>query len=255
MLVLLAPQLARADDAVTLHLVYEESPNPPRDLGTGAQVPDPPGITIDMLRLVAQRLGIDLELLRVPWQRGLFMVQTGQADGIFHASFRKERMAIGVYPMKGDQPDESRAIFFQKYVFYVRAGSGVTWDGTTIRGLTQPIGATTGYAIAADLTAKGLPVETERNQLMNFRKLQEGRIDAYAELQTMADPYLAANGGPIDGIVRLDPAIVEKAYYLLLSHQFYAAHPELAEAIWDGIAAINNSDDIDNISARYRAGD
>lgn len=255
LLALLASSALSYDDATVLRIVYEEQPNPPRHLGEGPLVPDPPGVTVDMLRLVAQRLGLALELLRAPWQRGLYMVETGQADGIFHTSFKEDRLPIGVYPMAEDRPDESRAIFHQKYVFYIRRDSAITWDGTVLDGLARPVGATAGYSVIGDLETLGLTVEDERNQLVNFRKLQEGRIDAYAELQTMADPYLAENGGPIEGIVRLDPEIVEKAYYLMLSHQFYDAHPDIAEAIWSEIAAINATDDIVRIEARYLSND
>ena len=185
LLALLAPGGVLADSQVVLRIVYEETPNPPRHLGEGPLVPDPPGITIDMLRLAAERLGIALELLRAPWNRGLYMVESGQADGIFHSSFKLDRLPIGVYPMDGDGPDESRAIFQQRYVFFVREGSGVTWDGEVLSGAVRPVGATAGYSVVDDLTALGLSVETERNQLINFRKLQEGRTDAYAELQTM----------------------------------------------------------------------
>lgn len=246
------PAVAGAAEPLALRIVYEETPNPPRHLGQGAAIPEPPGITVDILRLVAQRLDLDLQLLRVPWERGLFMVEIGEADGIFHSSFRTERLAIGVYPMVGDRPDESRAIFFQNYSFYVRANSGVTWDGTTLEGLARPVGATAGYSVVSDLEAMGLTVETERSALINFRKLESGRIDAYAELQTMADVFLVESGGMVEGIVRLRPPIVEKAYYLMLSHPFYDAHPEVAEAIWDEIAAINASSDHEAIADRYR---
>lgn len=249
------PCALRADDALALRVVYEETPNPPRHLGTGSLVPDPPGITVDILRLVAERLDLELKLLRAPWERGLFMVEHGEADAIFHASFKPERLAIGVYPMANDLPDESRAIFFQNYSFYVRADSGVSWDGSELAGAERPVGATTGYSVVADLEGLGLDVETERSAGINFRKLESGRIDAYAELQTMADAFLAENGGTVEGIVRLQPPIVEKAYYLMLSHQFYEAHPDIAEAIWDEIAAINGSADYETIADRYRNGE
>ena len=32
--------------------------------------------------------------------------------------------------------------------------------------------------------------------------------------------------------------MAEKAYYLIFSHAFVARHPDLAETIWDAIAAI-----------------
>ena len=254
-LALCAPVLAIADDRVVVRVVYEETPNPPRHLGEGPLIPDPPGITVDMIRLIAERLDFELQLLRVPWARGLFMVETGQADAIFHSSFKADRLAIGVYPMADGLPDESRAIFHQRYVFYVREGSGVTWNGSVLDGATRPAGATSGYSVIDDLTKLGLAVEPERNQIINFRKLQEGRIDAYAELQTMSDPYLASNGGPVEGVVRLDLPIIEKAYYLMVSHPFYDAHADLAEAIWDEIAAINNSEAFARIVARYGTAD
>ena len=187
LLALLPSSALSAADATILRIVYEEQPNPPRHLGEGPVVPEPPGITVDLLRLVVQRLGLSLQLLRAPWQRGLYMVETGQADGIFHASFKVDRLPIGVYPMADGQPDEGRAIFRQKYVFYVRQGGAVTWDGAVLAGATRPVGATAGYSVISDLEALGIAVDDERNQLVNFRKLQEGRIDAYAELQTMAD--------------------------------------------------------------------
>jgi len=254
LLVLLAalPLAAGGDERLPLRIVYEETPNPPRHLGTGALVPEPPGITVDILRLVAQRLDLDLQLLRAPWERGLFLIETGQADGLFHTSFKPERMAIGVFPMADGVADESRAIFFQNYSFYVRNGSDITWDGAALGNLARPVGATAGYSIITDLEAMGLNVETERSSLINFRKLESNRIDAYAELQTMADAFLAVNGGPVERVIRLEPPIVEKAYYLMLSHPFHEAHPEIAEAIWDEIASINGSSDHDAIAARYR---
>ncbi|HBC07306.1 MAG TPA: amino acid ABC transporter, partial [Rhodospirillaceae bacterium] len=109
--------------AETIRLVYEPVENPPRYYGTTAQVPkNKPGVTIEVFREAARRLNASLDFERVPWNRGLFMVETGEVDGIFHASYKPERAEFGVYPMLADgkTPDESRAVFFQSYSFYVR---------------------------------------------------------------------------------------------------------------------------------------
>lgn len=43
-----------------------------------------------------------------------------------------------------------------------------------------------------------------------------------------------------DNIRALQPAIVEKTYYLVISKQFYSEHPAPAEAIWQTSAELQN---------------
>jgi polar amino acid transport system substrate-binding protein len=244
---------ARAD---TIRLVYEPTENPPRYYGATAQVPrDKPGVTIDLFREAARRLNVTLAFDRVPWKRGLFMIETGEADGIFHASYKPERAEFGVYPTlaDGDTPDESRAVFFQSYSFYARQEAGVSFDGRKLSGLGgRAVAVTRGYSIIGELKALGVPFEEERSQTLNLTKLDNGRVAAYAELDNMIAPYLADNGGPFSGIVKLRPAISEKAYYLLFSKTFYKNNTKLADAFWNEIRAINNSPLVGEIIGKYR---
>lgn len=243
----------RAD---TIHLVYEPVENPPRYYGTTAKVPkDRPGVTIEVFREAARRLNVSLDFERVPWNRGLFMVETGEVDGIFHASYHPERAEFGVYPTLSDgkTPDESRAVFFQSYSFYVRREAGVSFDGRRLRGTQgRAVAVTRGYSITGELKALGIPFEEERTQTLNLAKLDNGRVAAYAELDNMIAPYLADNGGPFTGIVMLRPAISVKAYYLLFSKSFHKNNTKLADAFWNEIRAINRSPLIGEIIGKYR---
>lgn len=247
---------ARDAAAETLKFVYEPVENPPRYYGATAEVPkDKPGATIDIFREVAARLNVGLELTRVPWKRGLFMVETGEADGIFHASYKKDRTVFGVYPTLADRstPDESRAVFFQAYSFYALKGSGVAFDGKALTGAAgKAVAVTRGYSVIRELQALKIPFEEERSQAINLAKLESGRVAAYAELDNMLTPFLAAGGGKLGNIDRLTPPISVKAYYLLFSKKFYDRHPTLAEAFWNEIRKINTSPRLNAILDRYR---
>ena len=241
----------------TLRLVYETTPNPPRHLGEGTAIDwDRPGLTLEMLKRVGARLEVTVEFKRVPWKRGLLMLETGEADGIFHASYVPERESIGVYPKTADgRPDDNRAIFHQSYALFVTAGSTVTWDGTAIGGLGgRPVGATAGYSVVGDLERLGVPVEVGRIPSLNLFKLVEGRIAAYAELETLAEASIRRDADRFGTVVKLAPPLVTKPYYLMLSTPFVARDRALAEAIWDAVAEVRESEEYRALADRYAGG-
>lgn len=241
----------------TLTFVYETRANPPRYLGEGTAINwDRPGLTLDLLKRVGERLRVNLEFRRYPWKRGLYLVETGEVDGIFHASYKAAREKIGVYPKTPDgMVDTGRAIFVQSYALHVLRGSPVRWDGETITGLDdKAVGATAGYSIVGDLEKRGIKVETGKIQEINLNKLVAGRIAAYAELENMAAAAIGANPAAFSGIVKLDPPLVSKAYYLLLSHAFADRDPALADAVFDAIAEVNADPAFQALVADYAAG-
>jgi polar amino acid transport system substrate-binding protein len=225
-----------------VRIVFDVHANVPLICGNGTEIdPAKPGLSIELLRMASARANIPITLSRVPWERGLYMIGTGQADAIFASSYVQDRLRIGVYPMKNGQPDTSRKLFDQSYGLYVRAGSGVGWDGKTLTNLHAPVGATTGYAVVQELRAMGVPVEAELSHVANLRKLIAGRIDAYAELETHARPLLRDNKAEFGSIVELSPPVRTAAYYLMFSKISYARAPEIAERIWNAIGEVNNS--------------
>ncbi|WP_085126372.1 substrate-binding periplasmic protein [Tistlia consotensis] len=236
-----------------VRLVYEVDPNPPRTLGTGTAVDwSKPGLTLELLRLVGKRLDVDFVFQRVPWKRGLFMVQHGFADGLFHTSYVAEREPLLTYPRRPDGSiDDSRQIFSQSYVLYVKKGSPLRWDGKAFEALDGPVGAVASYAVADDLRRLGVQVEEERSTIINLRKLIEGRIAADAELQTMADPEIRRHPEIAVQIEKLEPPLRTKPYFLTFSHQFQDAAPALAERIWDAIASVNASPEFKAIVETY----
>jgi polar amino acid transport system substrate-binding protein len=250
-LALLPALLSRRTPAIAaepVRIVFDVFENPPLINGNGAAIdPVKPGLTIEVLRMAGERANIPIELSRTPWERGLYLLQTGQADAIFASSYVEERLRYGVYPLKDGRPDTSRKLFDQSYRLYVRAGSGVGWDGKTLTNLHAPVGATPGYAVVPVLRAMGVEVAEEASHIANLRKLVAGRIDAYAELDTHVRALLRSNPTEFGGIVELSPPVLTKPYYLMFSKIFYARAPEVAERIWDAIALVNASSAYQNL--------
>jgi polar amino acid transport system substrate-binding protein len=233
---------ARAAAVEPVRIVFDVFENAPLICGNGTAIdPVKPGLTIEMLRMASEHAHVPITLSRTPWQRGLYLIQTGQADAIFASSYVKARTRYGVYPMKDGRADPSRELFQQSYRLYVRAGSGISWDGKTLTNLHGPVGATPGYAVVAFLRAMGVSVDEEPNHIDNLRKLLAGHLDGYAELENHIRPILRANPAEFAGIVELSPPILTKPYYLMFSKIFYTRTPAVAERIWDAIAAVHAS--------------
>jgi polar amino acid transport system substrate-binding protein len=231
-----------ATAAEPLRIVFDVFENPPLIDGNGTAIdPVKPGLTIELLRMAAERANIPIEFSRTPWQRGLYLIEAGQADAIFASSYVKERTRYGVYPLKDGHPDTTRKLFDQSYCLYVRVGSGVGWDGKTLTNVHAPVGATPGYSVVLDLKAMGVEVAEEPDHIANLHKLLAGHIDAYAELDTHVRPLLRSSPTEFGGIVELSPPLLTKPYYLMFSKAFYARAPEVAERIWDAIAVVNKS--------------
>ncbi|HLZ64809.1 MAG TPA: transporter substrate-binding domain-containing protein [Aliidongia sp.] len=229
-----------AEPAPPIAIVYDTNENPPFTYGVGTDTdPKKPGLVIELLQQASAHAGIPVTFTRVPWARGLQMVEAAQADAIFMSSYTEDRLRYGVYPMKDGKPDAARKLVDLSYWLYVRKDSGISWDGKTITGLQAPVGATTGYAVVPMLRQLGIAVEEDPIHLRNLHKLESGAIDAYAELQAHVDGLIRAYPRMFQSIVKLTPSIRTTAYYLMFSKAFYAARPEDAERVWDAIAWVN----------------
>ena len=240
--VLWAPWVAPAAAAEPVRIVYDVFANPPLICGTGTKVASPkPGLTIQMLRMASERANAPIEFSRTPWQRGLYLIQTGQADAIFASSFVEERQRYGVYPLKDGRPDTRRKLFEQSYALFIRGESEVGWDGEALTNLHAPVGATPGYAVVPVLRAMNVPVEEEPSHIANLRKLAAGRLDAYAELESQIRPILQSDKAEFGSIYQLSPPVLTRPYYLMFSKVFYSKTPDVAERIWDAIADVSST--------------
>lgn len=237
---------------VTLTLAYEPDHNPPHALGSSTKINwEKPGITLELLKLVEERTGVTFQFKRLPWKRGLYLLKKNDIDGLFHGSYKIERSEVAAYPMKEGVVDSSRSIFNRSYALYKLKQSPVAYDGNAISGLKGAVGIINGYSIGGKLKKMGVTVVESNNQRENFRKLKSGEIAAYAMLENMADDYIKRNDYELFDVEKVEPALTDKPYYLMLSHQFVEQHPQLAERIWDTMRSLKTSAELRAIRERY----
>lgn len=231
----LALLVAGTAGAQSLVFACEDKVDFPHVLGNGQEIdPKKPGVSIEFIRQLGEELGLTVTIRRLPWKRALELeLKNGTIDGLFPVSYRKEREPFGVLPWKDGKADEGRSMFVSTYCFYKLKTSPLVWDGRTLRFLQGPIGAPRGYSIVADLKDLGYEVQESDDVLKDMRRLSQGWLGAVAGLEAAQDHLLASNPEPGKDIVKVQPPISTKHYYLMLSHAFVGKHPELAQRIWD----------------------
>ena len=250
LLLLAAP--GEAEETVTLDFAFQNTHNFPYQIGNGDTIhPDKPGIAVELVLATAKKLGIEIHLQRTPWKRGLLLLEDGEIDGLFNGSYKPERERHGAYPLRDGRVDPSRKSYSNAYALYTLRGSPLQWDGERITHLDGEIGAPLGFSIVDDLKRMGVPVQETRNTLNNMRKLLRGRIAAVAIYGLAGDSYLKRHPAEFKEIVKLEPPLSSKEYYLMLSHQLVKSRPDLAEAIWSTLAEIRDSEAFHTISEAY----
>ena len=224
-----------------LHVAYEDKTQFPYYMGDTQAVLDRPGAAVELVRMLEERIpGLQIKFSRYPWKRCLAMLETGQVDGIFNASFSQARTRIGEYPWKDGHVDASRRLTTISYHLYALPHAELGWNGEAFEDPHLTIGAPLGYSIVNDLENLGVSVMKVRSSMQSLQLLNAGRVDAVALQSVTADYLLMNNSDQLTDIVRIDPPLKTKPYYLMLSRQFKAANPVLSEQIWDAIGELRN---------------
>ncbi|MET1079994.1 MAG: transporter substrate-binding domain-containing protein [Pseudomonas sp.] len=218
--------------AATLTFCYEDKDSFPWVMTDGS------GLNQELLILVEQALGLRIQRQAMPWKRCLAGLEQGHYDGAFAASFKTERLAMGVYPsLPNGQLDESRRLHTSAYSLYRRTGTTVNWNGEAFSGLSGKIGSLSGFSIVDFLLSHGAEVdETSRDPLALLNMLKGKRIQAAALQSLRADFVLKAHPELALTLEKLPQPLESKAYYLMLSKALVRERPELAQRLWNEIA-------------------
>lgn len=240
--------LAASASASALRITYADIESFPYHLGEGQAVPEKPGVAIEVMQRVGGKLGLAVEFHRLPGKRVFEELKNGSFEAALMYSYRDDRLQYGAYPMKDGKPDHDRRMTTLTYSLYHPAGKAVMWDGKAFGNPKVVVGANTTWSIVGDLKALGVTVEEARTTEQNIKKLLMGRIDAYASQDIVVDSYLQQSG--TSGVDKLSPPLSSKDYFLMLSNQFVQAQPDLAEKIWNEVAAVRDGEFCE-IMAKY----
>jgi len=168
------------------------------------------GIDLELVRLVAKRMNLDVEFVHYPFKRSLKMVEVGDIDimtGVFH---RPERETMFYYIQPAYKKSSDKAFFVLKgHELHVERHEDLRSlsIGTTLGSKYYP-------AFDEDQTIEKHPVS---NADLNVKMLQAGRIDAFIMTESTGD-FLITKHGQADNIVKLKYAYRSpQSVYIVLS--------------------------------------
>lgn len=240
-LLLVLAGAASSAHAETLRFCYEPIDVPPWRYANGT------GLNYELLTRVAKRLDVQLELQALPSKRCIEYLKSNTVHGTIAMSFKPDRLSFGVYPGmaplgSASAPDPAYRISNDRYMLVRRKGSQLDWDGKNFTHLNGAIGSQVGYSIASQLRDMGVTVDDGSQTLRELlMKLVAGRLAGAAVLGSShsllanKDPRLAAQ------IETLPQPLVEKSYYLVLSHGFATGRTDLANRLYKAIEAVRKS--------------
>ncbi|MES2346041.1 MAG: transporter substrate-binding domain-containing protein, partial [Pseudomonadota bacterium] len=193
----------------------------------------------ELLKMVEKRLDIHFEFQGIPWKRCLAQLKANAVDGAFAVSYKPDRRELGEYP-GGQQIDVGKRMHIDSYVVIRKKGSKVDWDGKSFRNLDGAVGFQLGYSVGDVLRAQNIEVDEGSQRADELaRKLIAGRVAAAAV--GGSDAHGLMNGPLAPQLEQLPVPIIEKPYFLILSHGMVAARPQLAERIWRAVEEARNS--------------
>lgn len=193
-----------------------------------------------LLQLAASKAGIALERKVAPRRRCLDEMRAGLSDGMIGA-FTPERTAIAAFPMADGGLDVTKSFGTVRYYPYRRIASGVHWDGQRFHGLDGSVGVESAFVFVTDrLRALGVPYDDGAKTLaQNMDKLRADRVDIVIGMDLEADRLVASRHA--NRIERAGAAFDLSPMYLMVSKQFHARYPDLAQRLWQAIQEARNS--------------
>lgn len=193
------------------------------------------GLNFDLINAAAAKIGIEIKHEGLPWKRCLSELKANRMDGVFGVSFKADRLEIGAYP-GGNSPDESKRLHTDSYMLLRNKGSNVNWDGKSFTGLQGAVGIQLGYSVGEMLKSLNVAVDDGSINLRELvQKLVAGRIGA-AAIGGSDAKYLSSKEPALAKQFDVLPIpLIEKPYYLMLSHGVANNRPELAQRLWRAI--------------------
>jgi len=216
--------------ALDLRLTYTDQDARPYLTGTGAAIPEPPGIAVELVQRVVSQLGARLLLTRLPARRMAEEVKAGRQDGILGFRYSPERARDMVFPMRDGKPDATRHAARLAHSLYRRRDSAVTWDGKRVGGLTAPVAVSSTQLVADALLAQGIEIMRVESGGQMFGMLSLGRVDAVVIIDALGDRQLREQGG--SQIEKVAPPMLVEDFHVPVSRRFYNAHRDFTERLW-----------------------
>ena len=189
------------------------------------------GLHTEMVTAVFHRLGREVQIDQIAWERCLKEIASGGYDAAYSASFKADRAEYAFYPKAPLQT--------VSYVVVAARGTGGGWDDRRDASkLAQPIAAPRGFSVTADLQKlPGVTVDDgATTDQQNLQKLGSGRVKTVV-VETAAATSLIGKLNLADKVEVLSPAFVTgKDYFVIISKQ-HGGSPQAAQQLTEQVSA------------------
>lgn len=199
-------------------------------------------IELDKINSIAKKYNIKVSFKPIPWKRSLLLVEKGLIDGVIQASYKENRTAFAVYPMKNNIVDSSKRLNDgNSYYIYRNINTKLRWDGKQFIG-KGTVGVMEKYAVIEDLKKHpNIKIEMFFNNSEILRKLSLGQLDAYAGTSLISDKLLKDFPTLAKNIMREPLPIRKKDYFLIFSKITYKEKSKQMNIIWNGLKEFNQN--------------
>jgi len=179
------------------------------------------GFFTELVRTAFERAGHSVNVEFMPWARALLEVKQGDRDVLLGAYYSDERAETYI---------ASDSIYTDKTGLIAQRSLGITsFDSLReLRGYT--IGVGRGFAVSEEFDAADyLDKEFAKDQVLNLRKFERGRIDmiagSFASLR-----YLAQQEGiDTSNMVALEPALKTNTLHIMISRSIEGGEQLMAD--------------------------
>lgn len=217
-----------------LRVGYTDQNRPPYYLGSGGDLPDPPGASVELMKEIVEAGGCRVQLVRLPLMRIRSSLESGAIDAAPVDPSAKDNEVLAFPRDRNGRPDGTRALTIYNIVF-VRSADKLPPDTdptTWLRGRT--LGVVFGAHYAADLRKLGLNLDDgAKDVTRNLDKLMRRRVDAFVTTLTQPnemDGFVASQFG--DSIVRLEKPIRLSYVHFAVNREYYERNKEKVDAMW-----------------------
>jgi ABC-type amino acid transport substrate-binding protein len=200
------------------------------------------GISIDVLKYVAEYLDIDIKYERMPWPRVLKSLEHGHVDLVTTFFNTAERAPFVVYT--------GIPHTFESSVFVVPSKSEIVFDGNLNTIYPYRIGAIKGYSYGESFdNNEDLIVERVLDEPTLVRMIASGRY-AIAIGNGFAIDLEAQRQGVSDNIKMLSTPVDSSPIYMAFSRQHEDAL-ELSSRFTDAIAVLKKTEEYQGMLQKY----
>lgn len=196
------------------------------------------GVLVDMAKLAAAENQQPLELIAHPWKRCIDMVQKGRADALMASIWAPERDVWGAFPkLANGLIDRSKRLWTVDYPIFVPLQSKLTYNDGQFGNVRYKLSAPTGYVAWQRLKSEGVLSDLVLSPEQGLKLVALNRLDGYVIQRNIGEHQLMKLGLG-DQVSKLQQSYITDDWYLVFSHQFQTAQPQLTQQLWTSLGKI-----------------